>query len=93
MGKWVFLLALAAAAVWWFFLRDPVEVAYQKCLDKVAAGAEVKVDSGASELEKSLAGAVQGMGEAAGKAGCEAMRDACRENRDGAICKAVMAQF
>lgn len=91
--KWFLLLAAVAAAIWWFFLRDPVEVAYQKCLDKVAAGAEVKVDADASEIEKSLAGAVQGMGQAAGKAGCEAMREACRENRDGALCKAVMAQF
>jgi len=91
--KWLLLLAAVAAAVWWFFLRDPVEVAYRKCLAQVEAGAQIKVDAGASELEKSLADAMQGMGQAAGKAGCEAMREACRENRDGAICKAVMAQF
>ncbi|GMU43293.1 MAG: hypothetical protein IT479_11195 [Xanthomonadales bacterium] len=93
MGKWVLVLAVVAVAVWWFFLRDPVEVAYGKCLARVEAGAQVDSNADASEIEKSLASAMQGMGQAVGKAGCDAMREVCRENREGAICKAVLAQF
>ena len=37
MAKGLLLLIIAGVAVWWF-TRDPVEVAYQKCLRQVAAG-------------------------------------------------------
>ncbi len=91
--KWIILLAAIAAAIWWF-TRDPVEVAYQKCLAKVSAEMDksVKVD-GDNAVEKAMADAVKGMGSAMGGAMCEAMRSACKEDRDGAICKAALAQF
>ena len=37
--EWLLLLIIAGVAVWWF-TRDPVEVAYQKCLKDVATGVE-----------------------------------------------------
>lgn len=92
MAKWLLVLIVIAAAVWWF-TRDPVEVAYQKCLSQVADSMKDAVPAGDSDLEKAMADMVKGMGAAAGNAGCEALRAACKENRDGALCKAALAQF
>ena len=92
MAKWLLLLIVAGLALWWF-TRDPVEVAYQKCLKEVAAGVEKSTASGSNEFEKAMADAVKGLGKAMGTAGCDAMRAACKEDRDGALCKAAMAQF
>lgn len=91
MAKWLLLLIVAGLAVWWF-TRDPVEVAYQKCLKDVAASTEQSTGGG-NELEKAMADAVKGVGKAMGTAGCEAMRAACKDDRDGVLCKAAMAQF
>ncbi len=92
MGKWIVVIIAVAVAVWWF-TRDPVEVAYQKCLRQVSAELETSASGGSSDLEKAMADAVKGVGKAMGTAGCEAMRAACKDNRDGALCKAAMAQF
>lgn len=92
MAKWLLIFIAAGLAIWWF-TRDPVEVAYRKCLDSVAAGMEQSVSSGGNEVEKAMADAVKGVGKAMGTAGCEAMRAACKEDRDGVLCKAAMAQF
>ena len=92
MAKWIVLLIAAGVAVWWF-TRDPVEVAYQKCLNKVAAEFKESSSASSNELEKAMADAVKGVGSAMGNAACEAMRSACKDNREGAICKAAMAQF
>lgn len=91
MAKWLLLLIIAGLAVWWF-TRDPVEVAYQKCLKDVAAGTDQST-SGGNEFEKAMADAVKGVGKAMGTAGCDAMRAACKDDRDGVLCKAAMAQF
>lgn len=92
MAKWLLVFILAGLAAWWF-TRDPVEVAYQKCLDQVAEGMDKSVSSGGNEFEKAMADAVKGMGKAMGTAACDAMRAACKDDRDGALCKAAMAQF
>ncbi|HWS27956.1 MAG TPA: hypothetical protein VN259_15445 [Xanthomonadales bacterium] len=92
MAKWLLLLIVAGLAVWWF-TRDPVEVAYQKCLRQVAAGVEKSTASDSNEFEKAMADAVKGVGKAMGTAGCDAMRAACKDDRDGVLCKAAMAQF
>ena len=92
MAKWLLLLIVAGLALWWF-TRDPVEVAYQKCLKEVAAGVEKSTASGSNEFEKAMADAVKSMGKAMGTAGCDAMRAACKDDRDGVLCKAAMAQF
>ena len=92
MVKWLLLLIIAGLAVWWF-TRDPVEVAYQKCLRDVAAGVDASTSSGSSEFEKAMADAVKGVGKAMGTAGCDAMRAACKDYRDGVLCKAALAQF
>lgn len=88
---WFILIAVAVAAAWWF-TRDPVEVAYQKCMKEVEASMAGSQSSG-NELEKAMADAVKGMGTAMGQAACDAMRSACKENRDSAVCKAAIAQF
>lgn len=92
MAKWLAVLIAIGVAVWWF-TRDPVEVAYRKCLDQVAEGMDKSVPGGDSDVEKAMADAVKGMGKAMGTAACEAMRSACKDDRDGALCKAAMAQF
>jgi hypothetical protein len=92
MGKWLVVVVAVAVAVWWF-TRDPVEVAYQKCLKQVSGEMDKSVSSGSSDIEKAMADAVKGVGKAVGTAGCEAMRSACKDNRDGALCKAALAQF
>lgn len=93
MAKWLLLLIVAGVAVWWF-TRDPVEVAYQKCLDKVAAEMQTSAPAKDSNaVEKAMADAVVGMGSAMGNAMCEAMRAACKDDRDSAVCKAAIAQF
>jgi hypothetical protein len=92
MGKLLVFLIAVGVAVWWF-TRDPVEVAYQKCLDQVADSMDKSVAGGGSDVEKAMADAVKGMGKAMGTAACEAMRAACKDDRDGALCKAAMAQF
>lgn len=93
MAKWLLLLIVAGVAVWWF-TRDPVEVAYQKCLDKVAAEMQTAAPAKDSNaVEKAMADAVVGMGSAMGNAACEAMRSACKDDRDSAVCKAALAQF
>ena len=76
--KWIIVIAVIGAAIWWF-TRDPVEVAYQKCLAGVSAKMEksIKVDS-SNAVEKAMADAVKGMGSAMGGAVCEAMRGACK---------------
>ena len=51
------------------------------------------MSSGGNEFEKAMADAVKGMGKAMGTAACDAMRAACKDDRDGALCKAAMAQF
>ncbi len=91
--KWIILLAVIGAAIWWF-TRDPVEVAYQKCLASVSAEMEksIKVED-SNAVEKAMADAVKGMGSAVGGAMCEAMRASCKDDRDGALCKAALAQF
>jgi hypothetical protein len=89
--KWLLVLAAVAAAVWWF-TRDPVEVAYQKCLAQV----EEQMTGGApagNAAEQALSDAMKGMGSALGNAVCDSMRAACKEDRDSAICKAALAQF
>ena len=91
--KWLVLLVAIGVAVWWF-TRDPVEVAYQKCLARVSAEMEKSVKADPSNpVEKAMADAVKGMGSAIGNAACEAMRAACKDDRDSAICKAALAQF
>lgn len=92
MAKLLVFLIAAALAIWWF-TRDPVEVAYQKCLDQMSASMDKSVQGGDSDVEKAMADAVKGMGKAMGTAVCDAMRAACKEDRDGALCKAAMAQF
>lgn len=91
--KWLLLLAVLGVAVWWF-TRDPVEAAYQKCLSSVSSEMNRSIQADASNpVEKAVADALKGMGSAIGSAGCEAMRSACKNDRDGAICKAALAQF
>ena len=92
MAKLLVFLIAAGLAIWWF-TRDPVEVAYQKCLDQMSASMDKSVQGGDSDVEKAMADAVKGMGKAMGTAVCDAMRAACKEDRDGALCKAAMAQF
>lgn len=88
---WFILLAVAVAAAWWY-TRDPVEVAYQKCMKQVEASMAGSQSTG-SEAEKAIADAMKGMGQAMGQAACDAMRSACQDNRDSAVCKAAIAQF
>lgn len=88
---WFILIAAAVAAAWWF-TRDPVEVAYQKCMKQVESSV-AESQSGGSDAEKAIADAVKGMGKAMGQAACDAMRTACADNRDSAVCKAAIAQF
>lgn len=88
---WFILIVAAVAAAWWF-TRDPVEVAYQKCMKQVENSLADNQSSG-SDAEKAIADAVKGMGKAMGQAACDAMRSACAENRDSAVCKAAIAQF
>jgi hypothetical protein len=92
MAKWIVIVVAVAVAVWWF-TRDPVEVAYQKCLRQVSSDMDKSVSSGGNDVEKAMADAVKGLGKAMGTAACEAMRATCKDNRDGAMCKAAMAQF
>jgi len=92
VAKWIALLIAAGVAVWWF-TRDPVEVAYQNCLKKVAAGVAQSSSGSSNEFEKAMADAVKGVSSAMGNAACEAMRSSCKDNRDGALCKAAIAQF
>ena len=57
MAKWLLLLIVAGLAVWWF-TRDPVEVAYQNCLDKVAAEMQTAAPAKDSNaVEKAMADA------------------------------------
>ena len=92
-GAWVVLMAAVGVAIWWF-TRDPVEVAYQKCLAAVEAKMEQEVDSASGNAaERAMAAAVMGMGKAMGAAMCEAMKETCSKDRDNPLCKAAMAQF
>lgn len=92
MGKWIAVVVAVVVAVWWF-TRDPVEVAYQKCLKQVNSEMDKSVSRGGNDVEKAVADAVKGVRKAVGTAACDAMRAACKSNRDGAVCKAAMAQF
>jgi hypothetical protein len=92
-GGWVVVIAIIGVAIWWF-TRDPVEVAYQKCL----AAVELKMDremrsDSDNAAERAMADAVKGMGKAMGAAMCEAMKETCTKDRDGPLCKAALAQF
>jgi hypothetical protein len=92
-GGWVVVIAIIGVAVWWF-TRDPVEVAYQKCLAAVELKMEQEVQSDSGNAaERAMADAVKGMGKAMGAAMCEAMKEACTKDRDGPLCKAALAQF
>jgi hypothetical protein len=92
-GGWVVVIAIIGVAVWWF-TRDPVEVAYQKCLAAVERKMDREVRADADNAaERAIADAVKGMGKAVGAAICEAMKDTCTKDRDGPLCKAALAQF
>lgn len=94
MGKVIVAVIVIGLAAWWWLGRDPVEVAYQKCLKRVESEmSKATATDTRSPTEKAMADAVKGFGSALGNAGCEAMRSACKENREGAVCKAAMAQF
>ncbi len=87
------MLLLAAGIAWWL-MRDPVEVAYGKCVNAVERKVDESIEPNReSALENAMADAVKGIGSTLGIAACEAMRDTCRSDRDGALCKAALAQF
>jgi hypothetical protein len=87
------MLAGLGAAAWWF-TRDPVEVAYAKCVAAVEHKMESSIEKkGDSPLEAAMADTLKGLGSTMGIAVCEAMRESCRDDRDGPLCKAALAQF
>ncbi len=91
--KWVLILVVVGVAIWWF-QRDPVEVAYEKCLARVSEEmTPATPNANAGAAEKAMADAVKSMGAAMGSTVCDAIRTACRSDRDSAICKAALAQF
>jgi len=92
-SKWIILLVGVGVALWWF-TRDPVEVAYRACLARVSAELDKSLTASSDNaMEKAVSDAAKQMGTAMGNAGCEAMREACKRDVDGVLCKAAMAQF
>lgn len=86
------LLGALGVGVWWM-TRDPVQVAYDKCVRAVNHKMEQSVSGGDNALEQAMADAVKGIGSTMGIAVCEAMRESCEADRDGPVCKAALAQF
>lgn len=86
------LLAPAALALTLTVLSgcaDPVERAYQDCLERIEEGlakAQAEAEGPGADMAKAMAD----MARSAGAATCGAMREACRVDQNGPLCKAAM---
>lgn len=84
------LIALAACSL------DPADRVYDNCVSRLEAQLS-DAEAGAAEQEFAAAQMIaQTAVESArkiGEAACEGVRDACRENPDGAVCKAAVKTY
>lgn len=65
--------------------------AYRACTAQVEEGlAEMQRESGAAGA---IAKPMLDMARAAGNAGCEAIRDACKREPDGIVCRSAMEEL
>ena len=75
---------------------DPIERAYDHCVDRLEvqlAEAEKEADRQDNKPAQMIAQTAVEAGRKIGMAACEGMREQCRADPDGAICKAAIKTY
>lgn len=75
--------------------KDPVESAYQACMEKMNSevGDKMRSDMAKSSDPAGLNGAMVGMAEGLGKGMCEAIRSTCKQDPNGQACQLMIKQL
>lgn len=83
MQRGLLFVGLSCVAVALAGCSDPIDRAYDECIERIEAGI--------AEAERELGTpAMSALARTAGESGCHAMRDACRADPDGLMCKAAL---
>jgi hypothetical protein len=87
---WLFALTLIGLCG----CKSRVERAYDACVAKMKAESEKMIQTQPNgEAEKALSDAAVALSAGLGIAVCDAMKEACKADPEGAMCKASIAQF
>ena len=92
-SRWLAAIALCAVLAG---CSDPVEHAYKTCVAKVddALAASEKDDASQKDAaSQAMAPAMREMAKQMGHAACDAMKEMCKQDPNGASCKSAIAEF